>query len=267
MPNPISPLPSQPAAAASTALEAELIGRIRGHGPLTFGGYMARCLYDPYFGYYTGGRNFKGSGPGRDFLTAATLTPLFGATLAGWVAAQWRRLGRPGSFTLLEAGPGNGALMHSLWHALPDEVRAAARIHLVESSPALTHIQQQALAGLPVTWSANLAPLCASSAPNCGTVAPDSRQFATVCITNELLDAFPAELYKLEKDVWHQRIVTLSDAGALTLGWRPSRKPPTLPAGWEPADGALLETSESRQTWLRQLSDLMKKTGGASSGY
>lgn len=249
MPNPYPP-PQPPSPAASTPLEAELVGRIRGHGPLPFSGYMARCLYDPFFGYYTRGLNFPDDTPGRDFLTAPTLTPLFGATLANWVAARWQRLGQPAAFTLAEVGPGNGALMHSLWHALPQAVRAAAQLHLVESSPVLTQRQRATLCDIPAQFS--------------DTIASLSITQPTLCIANELLDAFPTDLFMRREGQWHQRVVMLDAHGALTLGWRPARQAPPLPAGWHPAEDALLEVSDSQSKWLRQLAAHLARSGGAA---
>ena len=54
---------------------AELIDRIRRHGPVPFSAYVDAALYGPE-GFYTNG---GGAGRGRDFLTSPEVGPLFGA--------------------------------------------------------------------------------------------------------------------------------------------------------------------------------------------
>lgn len=156
--------------------------------PLTVEAYMAACLYHPQLGYYTRGLNFTDptAPKGRDFTTAPLLTPLFGATLANWVATQWNLLcsntpTRQHPFILAEAGPGGGQLMHSLLaqlHTAHPACYAACQPWLVETSPALTTLQQSTLAEFPqCQWSTTL-PFQHANTP-------------TFLLANELLDAFP----------------------------------------------------------------------------
>ena len=73
-----------------------------------------------------------------------------------WAAATWRAMGSPGEINLVELGPGRGTMMVDVLRAarvMPDFL-AAIHVHLIEISPALEHLQRNALAGrdMPVSW-------------------------------------------------------------------------------------------------------------------
>lgn len=67
-------------------------------GAVPFSEFMAAALYDPANGYYT--RRIKTVGRGGDFSTWATLGPLLGRAIVGWM--------REGELfkNLIEVGPG-----------------------------------------------------------------------------------------------------------------------------------------------------------------
>lgn len=196
---------------------------------LPFVSFMAEALYGAH-GYYTRGVNFLQTPP-RDFTTAPELTPLFGATLANWVARQWQALGCPTPFVLAEMGPGRGSLMHPLLthlhHAHPACFAALARVHLIETSPALTHLQQQTLA----PW----ADLCtwAETLPQGHSLPP------LLLIANEVLDALPVQPYRYNNGQWEAlHVEPLAPEPALV--WC-TAEPPTLPAGLTPTQGTVYE--------------------------
>lgn len=186
-----------------------------------FHDFIAEALYGPA-GYYTMGYNFLTSPP-RDFTTAPELTPLFGACLANWVAAQWQCLGAPAQFALVEMGPGRGSLMRALLthlHSAHGACYAAlARVKLVEISSVLTKLQQDLLKDFgQCTWVNQL--------------TTTNHQPPTILIANELLDALPAQPYRLTAAGWEELWVEDTK-----LAWHPCPAPP-LPAGWQPSVGA-----------------------------
>lgn len=225
----------------STPLQTLLAEQIRQSGPLTVAEYMEHCLYHPQHGYYTRGLNFSTT-PARDFVTAPELTPLFGAMVANWVAKAWQQAGNPAAFLLVEGGPGRGTLMYDLLshlHTRHGACYRAAQPVLVETSPELTHIQRATLENFgQCTWQ---------------TALPVSGPLPVIVVANELLDAFPAEQHAHSKLNWQQYVVALNGANELTFTTRPAPRPPHLPAHWQPAEGALLESSPAQMSFIAQL--------------
>ncbi len=89
-------------------LTQNIIGRIRSKGPITFETFMEMALYDPDYGYYAS-ENAR-IGRGGDFYTSSHLHPVFGAMIGRQVVEMWEVLGRPGDFTVVEMGAGEGYL-------------------------------------------------------------------------------------------------------------------------------------------------------------
>jgi NADH dehydrogenase [ubiquinone] 1 alpha subcomplex assembly factor 7 len=154
---------------------------IREAAPVTVERFMQECLYHPEHGYYTRGLNFidPESPHGRDFTTAPELTPLFGHCVAVWVLREWKRLGKPARFNLVEVGGGRGILMRdvlAVLEGLSAGCLHAAKVVMVEVSPTLVEVQKATLAGHEAHWVGTLREV--GDGP-------------TVLLANEVLDAFP----------------------------------------------------------------------------
>ena len=69
-------------------------------------------------GFYT---KADGGSAGRrgDFITSPEVGPLFGAVIARYLDAEWKRIGRPDVFTVVDAGAGPGTLARSVLAARP----------------------------------------------------------------------------------------------------------------------------------------------------
>ncbi len=69
-----------------------------------------------------------GGSAGRrgDFITSPEVGPLFGAVLARYLDAEWERLGRPATFTVVDAGAGPGTLAALVVSATPACARRTA---------------------------------------------------------------------------------------------------------------------------------------------
>lgn len=146
---------------------------------------MADALYGPSGFYTTGGH----AGRRGDFLTSPEVGPLFGAVVARYLDAEWRRLGRPAEFTVIDAGAGPGTLARSVLAADP-ECSAAMRYVAVD-------VSDSQRAGHPEGVE-SLAAL------------PEGR-FDGVIIANELLDNLPFRL-AVNDDGWREAfVVTLPD--------------------------------------------------------
>ncbi len=96
-------------------LADKLRARIRAEGPMPFEDYMAACLYDEEFGFFTTGplRSVKDG----DFLTSPEVSPWFGRMLARFVSQEQARTGAD-PFLVVEVGAGSGSLMKPLVEAL-----------------------------------------------------------------------------------------------------------------------------------------------------
>ncbi|MFN7226137.1 MAG: SAM-dependent methyltransferase [Holosporales bacterium] len=76
------------------------------------------------------------------FTTAPEISPLFGESLAVWLALAWERAGSPARATLAELGPGRGTLMADIYRrvkALPVQWRVVA----LENSIPLRAVQSR----------------------------------------------------------------------------------------------------------------------------
>ena len=172
-------------------LERYLQEQIARHGPISIAEYMAQALGHPQFGYYMGKDPLGVAG---DFITAPEISQMFGELIGAWAVVAWQRMGRPNPLALVELGPGRGTLMSDALRAAktaPDFL-AAARIHMVETSPALEARQRQALAGHGATWHRDFEQV---------PPAP------LIVIANELFDALPIQQYVLTKEGWRRRCV------------------------------------------------------------
>ena len=160
-----------------------------------FDEFVERCLYDPRHGFYSVHGN-AGGGRG-DFITSPEVGPLFGAVLARVLDDCWHDLGRPGEFTLVDAGAGRGALAKSILAAEP-ECRAALSVVTVERSERLRRDQAALLLADRVDGSGWVRDT-ESGYARCGSVAVPVQiradlpleAFDGVIIANELLDNLP----------------------------------------------------------------------------
>lgn len=187
-----------------TDLRDALIARIARTGPLTVAEYMAECLLHPRHGYYTTRDPLGAAG---DFTTAPEISQMFGELIGLWLAQVWMDQGAPGEFALVELGPGRGTLMADALRATArvPGFHAAARLHLVEASPALRAAQTTALAGHDVTFH-----------DHPGQIP----EMALFLIANEFFDALPIRQFQRGQTGWHERQIGAAE-GALIWGLAP----------------------------------------------
>ncbi len=150
-------------------------------GAIPFDEFMRIALYGDH-GFYTSGGQ---AGRRGDFITSPEVGPLFGAVVARWIDAEWRRLGEPADFTIVEIGAGPGTLARSVLAAAP---RWRDRYVAVEVSAVQ---RQQHPAGV------------------CSMAAPPGHALASgVVIANELLDNVPFRLAVFD-GAWREAMVSL----------------------------------------------------------
>jgi NADH dehydrogenase [ubiquinone] 1 alpha subcomplex assembly factor 7 len=211
-------------------------------GPITVERYMSLCLQ-----HYYATRDPLGAA--GDFTTAPEVSQMFGELIGLWMLEVWNGMGRPAPCRLVELGPGRGTLMADLLRAtrlLPD-FKAAATVHLVETSPSLRQRQQDALAaaGFAVQWHDRI---------------DDVPPGPTLLVANEFFDALPVRQFLATDRGWCERLVGL-DGEHLIFGLRPEPEPAL---GKPLRQGDVLEWPAASVGIMGALADRLARDGGAA---
>ncbi|MBW3583666.1 MAG: SAM-dependent methyltransferase [Euryarchaeota archaeon] len=225
---------------------------IREEGPMRFDRFMALALYDEAEGYYGGGAGTR-AGTEGDFVTAPTLTPWFGATVARFASAVWERLGKPDAWHIVEAAAGTGALAIPLLERLREEAPAAygaLRYTLVDVDPA--H-RDAARRGLQTHIEAGHVEVVETLPKSVGP---------TLVLANELLDNLPVRLLRRRAEAWWERLVALDDSKEqdVRFVWHEAPAPQDLidqveSFGIPVPDGQLVEVPVGAEAWLQEITD------------
>ncbi|MGA1621239.1 MAG: class I SAM-dependent methyltransferase [Synechocystis sp.] len=171
---------------------------------MTFAEFMAWVLYQPEFGYYSGGQ--VDIGMRGDFVTAIALGPDFGELLTQQFVEMWQRLGEPDTFTLLELGAGTGAfaktvLDYAAQH-YPDFYQALS-YQIIEESAALRQRQRRLLTPQQetghiqwLTWA---------------DITPHS--LTGCCFSNEFFDALPVHRVGIKGGTLKEQYIEATESG------------------------------------------------------
>ena len=177
-------------------LETHIRKMIANSGPIPVSRYMDVCLTHPEFGYYVTRDPLGRQG---DFITAPEVSQMFGELIGLWAASVWNAMGMPKKVQLIELGPGRGTMMADALRALRilPAFLDVIDVHLVEVSPSLRAIQQEALAGTrPVQWHDRL---------------DDVPPGPAIILANEYFDVLPIHQVVKTSHGWHERMVDVDD--------------------------------------------------------
>ena len=236
-----------------STLTIRIADEIAAGGPITVARFMEMALTEPGLGYYMTRDPF---GAGGDFTTAPEISQMFGEIIGLWSAVTWEAMGRPAGFVLAELGPGRGTLMADALRAArarPGFVEAA-RLHLVEASPALRARQQAALASYRPSWHAGFS---------------DLPPGPMILLANEFFDALPVRQFVRVGGAWHERRVTHAAARSddpaggtfrFVIGDEAAVRE-DLPAA---ADGTIAEVCESGIALAAAIGARVAAQGGAA---
>ncbi len=226
------------------SLKERLINLIRTDGPVPISVFMQLALFDKKQGYYA-----TRPGLGTDFTTSPEISQIFGEMLGLWAVHEWRQMGAPASFNLIELGPGRGVMAADIWRATqtaPD-FQTAARFILVEASPTLRDIQKEKLASTQVEWADTLV---------------DTPKLPTLILSNEMLDCLPIRQFVRKDGHWCERLVGLSDDSQLILGLSNRLAPEDTPSSLSAALQDEVEFSPALDPFAQEIGDYLKSRTG-----
>jgi NADH dehydrogenase [ubiquinone] 1 alpha subcomplex assembly factor 7 len=228
-------------------LRAMLARLIEHDGPIPIARYMAEANR-----HYYATRDPLGAA--GDFITAPEISQMFGELIGLWALQAWIEMGRPAPFCLIELGPGRGTLLVDALRAarVRPELKAAAQIHLVETSPALRARQRMALADASPVWHDTIDSLPA---------------LPSIVIANEFFDALPIRQFVRTRDGWHERLVGLDGQGKLSFMLAPDPLPDAHampPVSATAAEGGIAEICPAARAIAETLADRVARHGGAA---
>ncbi len=241
MPNQL-PQPSSSAQAVSHTLRQHIFQAIDQHdGWIPFSHFMQLALYSPQYGYYTGGSHKIGAS--GDFITAPTLSPLFGQTLA----RQLQSLLPQTAGNVYEFGAGTGNLAATLLNALSGSL--SGHYYIIELSPELAERQRQHILAFAPDMADKVIHLAELPASLDGIV-----------IGNEVLDAIPCEVVQHQDNeyyqmgvchngqhfAWQQRPIVSPTLAQLAEQYFPANQPYT--SELHPAQYAFIHTLSEKLT-------------------
>ena len=233
---------------STSSLAARLRERIRREGPLTFCEWMKAALYDPSEGYYCRSDRVRWGREG-DYRTSPERSSLFAATFARYFDRLHEQLGRPSTWTILEAGAGEGhfaaALLRTLQEFFPD-VYAATSYVIDEVSPQSCQRAHERLQPFADRIQFR----------NLDQVEIDHG----VVFSNELLDAFPVHRITLRDGEFKEFQVTVGEDGKFQ--WLVDTPSAALlerlnkyfdEVGMRPVEGRVVEVGLEIEEWLRRV--------------
>jgi NADH dehydrogenase [ubiquinone] 1 alpha subcomplex assembly factor 7 len=235
----------------TTPIAARLAEQIRNGGPMSVAAFMTQAMFDPREGYYA---TKNPIGAGEDFITAPSVSQMFGELIGLWSAQVWMDMGQPARFHLVELGPGTGQMMSDIvraGRAVPGFLQAA-RITLIEASAALKMVQGQTLTpmGVEALWLDRLEDV------------PDG---PAIILGNEFLDCLAVRQAVKQDGHWHERMVGLDEKDRFTfvMGPRLGVEADLVPERLrDAADGTLVEFRPGD----RQLVDVLGQRFAAQPG-
>jgi SAM-dependent MidA family methyltransferase len=194
---PINTVPATP------SLNTILRDQIKRFGPLPFTDFMATALYEPLIGYYA--RETRQIGRGGDFFTSVSVGPLFGELLARRYLREWRDLGSPARWRIIECGAHDGSLAADILGTiarLDPPAFAALEYAIAEPLPRLQAAQREKLSPFleQMRFIANASELFADPLPG-------------IAFGNELLDALPFHVIEWKADGWQECRVAIGENG------------------------------------------------------
>ncbi len=155
--------------------------------------FLQDVLYNDKYGYYSKKNPFGADG---DFITAPSISPLFGEMLAVWIVLYWENLNKPKNFNIIELGPGSGSLSKNLietFRKFP-EFSKIYNFYIYEKSKYLKKIQKNNINNNKVKWIAHF---------------NNIRKGPVLFMGNEFFDAIPIKQFERKNSLIYEYYVYL----------------------------------------------------------
>jgi len=193
------PEPESKAKQHSKQLLDHIIQQIQSSaGKISFAQYMQEALYAPGLGYYSAGSHKFGAQ--GDFVTAPEISSLFGQVLAIQAQTVLSQIKTHcGEANLLEVGAGSGKMAGDILSELTKRNALPDHYYILELSADLKQRQQQYLQTHLSNYYSKI--IWLDKLPEEG--------FNGLILANELLDAFPVHLLKLDNSQIFERYVKI----------------------------------------------------------
>ncbi|MUH50806.1 MAG: hypothetical protein F2789_06305 [Actinobacteria bacterium] len=187
--------------------------------------------------YGDGGFYSAGGAAGRrgDFITSPEVGPLFGAVIARMLDAVWADLGRPGLFTVIEAGAGPGTLARTIRAAAPACLGAIDYVAVEVSG-----VQRER----HPDWVTS-------------TDAMPTAPVNGVILANELLDNLAFRLFVMDGG-WREAYVAARPDGSFAEVLRPASDLEQLHLPGGAAHGARIPVQRRAAAWVQQQRALLR---------
>jgi SAM-dependent MidA family methyltransferase len=229
--------------------------RMREKGRLTFAEFLDWVLYHPVHGYYN--REAERFGPRGDYYTSANMHPIFGRLIARQMHGLWEALGHPHSFSIVEFGPGTGAVARDILEECRTRFSPLYEILsyiLVERSRSLPAKQERTLAEWvkdgKVRWEE----------PE--NFLGGGKKLVGCIFSNELIDAFPVHRVQRERGKLQEIYVIQGPQGfgeALGPLSHPFLEEYFLRYGKPLEDGQRGEVNWKALEWMDQVSEILEE--------
>ncbi|XP_039493761.1 protein arginine methyltransferase NDUFAF7 homolog, mitochondrial [Drosophila santomea] len=255
------------------SLAKQLRAKILATGPIPVAEYMREVLTNPQAGYYMNRDVFGREG---DFITSPEISQIFGELVGIWLVSEWRKMGSPSPFQLVELGPGRGTLARDVLKVLTKfKQDAEFSMHMVEVSPFLSKAQAQRFCYSHQTLpeEAQL-PHYQEGTTASGTKAfwhrrlEDVPQGFSLVLAHEFFDALPVHKLQLVDGKWQEVLIDVASSdGAQDAGFRYvlSRSQTPVSSLYRPMPGetrSCLEHSLETERQVGLLAERIERDGG-----
>ncbi|XP_052836500.1 protein arginine methyltransferase NDUFAF7 homolog, mitochondrial [Drosophila gunungcola] len=272
----VEPAKEQPGSSSAVenghgSLAKQLRAKILATGPITVAEYMREVLTNPQAGYYMNRDVFGREG---DFITSPEISQIFGELVGIWLVSEWRKMGSPSPFQVVELGPGRGTLARDVLKVITKfKAGAEFSMHMVEVSPFLSKAQAQRFC-----YTHNTVPED-SQLPHyqVGTTATGTKAFwhrrledvpqgFSLVLAHEFFDALPVHKLQQVDGKWQEVLIDVASEGEQSdFRYVLSRSQTPVSSVFRPMPGekrACLEYSLETERQVGILAERIERDGG-----